>query len=480
MAYGLRYRVTMNVVRHIERFVTTATTVLILAGAPTSAVRAREGGETAVRMLRLEMVRVSGNRRIKDDIIKSHLGIHPGDAVDIDAFEKSRLRLLDTGYFESVDMSTRPGTNRGDVVLVVDVEERGLASFETGFGYDHVYGWFLTLLGVRFDTPFGTDSRIRLGWRLGFRISGLDAEWESSLSRDHPVGLGVKVHAYNERHLFFGSGPNDGWTGTPADRFQQTIARAGGEFGVRYRISSTTRASVGIAGESVDPDSTFWQSRNGEDQRYDFTEMPTSLQGDVEKTAINGFFLRYMRDTRDYPDYPSSGSYTRIGFHGNTKALGSDAVFTKTQVDASKHVSLDDRAILSGRASGGFITDTAPYYDRFHIGGIYSIRGFEEWSLSPTDGDDAFWLVNTELRFPLTFSQRTVQPRLVGLVFFDAGQGWQRDEVVRADDIQSAVGYGLRLRLPWLGTFGLDAGIPLTDGTTNDNYRIHASLGFSF
>jgi outer membrane protein insertion porin family len=456
--------------------------ILGIAGNGT-VVRGAMAASPAEHQLILQSIRIEGNHRIGDELIAAHIGIEPGDAVDVDIFEAARARLLDTDYFTQVDFSTRPGTERGTVVLVVEVVERGAASFETGFGYNDIHGWFLTLLGMRSDAPFGTDSRFRLGWRLGFRISGIDAEWESTLSPQRPFGVGAKVHAYNESHLFFGSGPTSSpaWGGNGWRRFQQDIARVGGEIGVRLRVDGFSRATFGIQGESVDPDSAFTDKGQADDPvDYPFADLPASLQRDIEKTAINGFFVRFVRDTRDYQNYPRSGSYSRLTFIGNTKFLGSDREFTKATIDVSKHVAVGSRTVLSGRIGGGIISSGAPYYERFHIGGNYSIRGFEEWSLSPTDGDDGFWLVNTEFRFPLTFADRTAQPRLTGILFFDAGQGWQNGEVVRIDDIQSAVGYGARLRLPWLGTLGIDAAVPLSEGNTTDDFRVHVLLGFSF
>jgi outer membrane protein assembly factor BamA len=251
--------------------------------------------------------------------------------------------------------------------------------------------------------------------------------------------------------------------------------------GVRIRLGDVARATVGIHGETIDPDSSFADKGSGDnDIDYGFANLPPQLKGAIDETSINGFFFRLVRDTRDYATYPRCGSYTRLSVAANTDILGSDEVFTKATLDISKHFGIGERAAFSTRAAGGIIASTAPYYDRFHIGGIYSIRGFEEWSLSPTDGDDAFWLVSSELRFPLTFTGRTTQPRLTGILFVDAGQGWQRGDEYTSDDVESAAGYGVRLRLPWIGTLGLDTAVPLTQGRTTDDFRVHASLGFSF
>jgi outer membrane protein insertion porin family len=163
----------------------------------------------------------------------------------------------------------------------------------------------------------------------------------------------------------------------------------------------------------------------------------------------------------------------------NTGFLGGDEIFTKATLDFRRHFHLGSGWVSSSRLSGGIVSSRAPYFERFYIGGNYSIRGFRELSLSPTDGDNGYWMASEEIRWPLIGSGDG-PPRLTGLIFFDIGQGWQKGQAVTSGDIESAAGYGLRLRLPWIGTLGIDAGIPLTDGTTDDNFRVHGSLGFSF
>jgi len=55
-----------------------------------------------------------------------------------------------------------------------------------------------------------------------------------------------------------------------------------------------------------------------------------------------------------------------------------------------------------------------------------------------------------------------------------------RGDPLTSSDVQLAAGYGMRLRLPWIGTLGLDVGIPFTDGRTGDRFYVHGCLGFSF
>jgi outer membrane protein insertion porin family len=439
----------------------------------------------ADRALVLESIEIAGNERTPEGVIERHLALEIGDDVTVAGLEGARARLVATDYFTRVEVYTRRGSRRGMVVVMVEVDEHANPVFETGFGYHDLNGWFLTLLGLRFDNALGADSQTRIGLRVGFRLSGLDAEWLKPVSYDGRFGVGVRLHLYNFQHRFFGAGPaaTDAsgdpapWSAPLWNGFQQDIARGGGEIAVTYSPDRRTRFSFGVSAERVTPDSSFTETEDDTD--YDFDAFPDQIRSELGKATITGFFLRAIRDTRNNLAYPTQGSFGRFTLAINSSLLGGDEIYTRAGLDLSTHLHIQGGWVLSSHAAAGATTAGAPYYERYYLGGSYSIRGFEEWSLSDTDGDDGYWLFSEELRWPLVGRQRAV-PRLVGLVFVDVGHGWKRNESLTASDVESAAGYGLRLRLPWLGTLGLDVGIPISEGRTDDPFRVHASLGFSF
>ncbi len=437
----------------------------------------------ASRALWLEAIHVTGNQRTKEKDILRHIRLCPGDTINVFILEQERLQLIATDYFTEVDFSTRPGSERGAVILVIDVVERKYPLIETGFGYHDLYGWFLTLIGLRFDHAFGYESRMRMGIRLGFHLAGIDAEWEKPTPANGGFGAGARLFIYAQRHQFYGSGPDKTvvgggeWAGTGWRVFEQNIGRFGGEATLRYRVGEATQFSFGFKAEIVDPDSSF--DDRDKDETLPYSELPGELKPAVDRTVISGFVFRMIRDTRDHPLHPTSGSFARLMMDFNSSFLGGDEIFTKAVADYRKHIHAGDGWVLSTRLNGGIISSGAPYFERFYIGGIYSIRGFKELSLSPTTGDNGCWLASEEIRWPLVASGRK-PPRLTGLVFFDIGQGWKRGEILSSEDIQSAAGYGVRLRLPWIGTLGIDVGIPFTNGKTEENFRVHGSIGFSF
>jgi outer membrane protein assembly factor BamA len=434
----------------------------------------------SARVLRLASIEIAGNKRATDRIILGHIALEPGDVVTAGVLEDSRVQLLATDYFSEVDFSTRPGPERGTVVLRIDVEEKGFPSFETGFGYHDLYGWFLTLGGLRFDNLFGVESRLRVGVRLGWRLAGLDAEWVQWLSRDGRYSLGARAYVYGTDQRFWAPpapAESQPAAGEAWREYQQKIDRRGADVALRVGHRRSALFSFGVRVEGIDPDSSFQDIRS--DQEFGYEDLPSLLQTGLGGVTQTGIFMRVLRDSRNTPVYPSDGSLARFSLVSNNSWMGGDQIFTRTEADGRKYVHVRDGWVLAGRLAGGLVTSGTPYYDRFYIGGIYSIRGFANWSLSNPGGDDGYWLANAEVRWPLAGGTPR-RPRLVGLVFVDAGQGYRRDAPLRASDISVGAGYGARVRLPWLGTLGLDFGVPLTDDKTRDPFVVYGSMGFSF
>jgi outer membrane protein insertion porin family len=99
-----------------------------------------------------------------------------------------------------------------------------------------------------------------------------------------------------------------------------------------------------------------------------------------------------------------------------------------------------------------------PVYEKFRIGGMNTVRGFDYGSISPLDpetgdriGGEKMMVYNLEFRFPLQKEQG-----VWGVVFFDAGNVFTKDEEWTFKGIRMGAGAGIRwltaiapLRLEW-------------------------------
>jgi outer membrane protein insertion porin family len=454
---------------------------------PAATIASTYGYETKIgagRALFLERIEISGISRISEEQLESAMTLRPGDTLSAVRLEQERVRILSSHHLvRGIELSTRPGSRIGAVVLEIEISERSPWSFETGFGYHDIYGWFLTLAGVRREPVSPSGSMWRTGLRFGFHLSGLDFEWERPGLSVDGVGIGGRFYLYNQEHLFFGGAepvPPDGdfaWGGPGWREFRQDVGRVGGELYLLYRRRGEMRLSFGLRAEAVEPDSSFRDVDRDVDRRFD--DFPVFMRPDVRKTALTGFVVRIVRDTRDHVTWPRDGSFAYLSIEANNTFLGGDELFTRMELDARRYFGIGGWRSVSARMKAGITSKGTPYYDRFFIGGIHSVRGFRELSLSPASGHDGYWTASVELRVPLTGADRN-PPRLTGLLFVDAGQGWLRDVPLETSTIEAALGYGFRLRLPWIGTIGLDVGIPVSNGNTGEIYRVHGSLGFSF
>ncbi len=74
----------------------------------------------------LERVAIRGNTRTDTGVIRSYVPLRDGEALDVEdpRVESIRWRLLATGWFDEVRLSIERGSERGYVVLVVQVVER--------------------------------------------------------------------------------------------------------------------------------------------------------------------------------------------------------------------------------------------------------------------------------------------------------------------------------------------------------------------
>ena len=134
---------------------------------------------------------------------------------------------------------------------------------------------------------------------------------------------------------------------------------------------------------------------------------------------------------------------------------------------------LSPQVLLVTRIGGQFSTDSLLSLEKFSLGGINSIRGYEENQLVTDSGIFS----GIELRIPVTSDPNTLQLN----PFIEFGTGWNKDE----PDPKNATIASLGLRLLWLignARVRLDYGIPLIDidneGNSLQGNGLHFSLHY--
>jgi outer membrane protein insertion porin family len=131
-----------------------------------------------------------------------------------------------------------------------------------------------------------------------------------------------------------------------------------------------------------------------------------------------------------------------------------------------------------------------PFYDRYYLGGIYSLRGFKYRNVGPREpfnsnanaiptepiGGDTYWFGSLEYSVPIF-----EQPNGVGLrfaVFYDIG-AVAPGSYSFSSAYDDNWGLGIRLNIPHLGPLRLDYGVPITtDQYNGSSGQFQFSVGY--
>ncbi|HEY4394629.1 MAG TPA: BamA/TamA family outer membrane protein, partial [Polyangia bacterium] len=328
----------------------------------------------------IEEVRVTGNRKTKTSLIVSELavmGLAPGAAVDAsDArVEAARYRLLSLGYFLDVQLSVERGSERGSVVLVVAVEERGtlvvnelfLAHSEATLFWGGADVSETNFLGrginqgggfVASTKPIVQDSVSGLGLRFHLGVPPLG----------DPNGLGLAVTGlYNDGSEFYRLNGED--SDPDPGRFIATrVRRAGGVLTAGKMLPHNLHVTVAVREERVT--ATLPPKPLREQLLPDgITQVPIDFMINEGSSEVGTVTAGLDYDSRSDPVLPRSGMRIALSVETGTSLLGSDYSYVKTVLDGDFYFKMPHGA-LGLHLFGGAIGGDAPYFDRFFIGDL--------------------------------------------------------------------------------------------------------------
>ena len=191
------------------------------------------------------------------------------------------------------------------------------------------------------------------------------------------------------------------------------------------------------------------------------------------------------RNSKDRFWNPTKGSVNSVSFEYAGGILGGDVYFNKYEAESGWYFPFYWETVFFTKGKWGYIDQRSggklPVYQKYRLGGINSVRGFDYASISPVDpetgdriGGEKMMVYNFEYRFPLVKEQG-----VIGLVFFDAGNVFTKDESYTFSGIRRSAGAGIRWYSP-LGPIRLEWGKNLDqeEGEASDNWEF--SVGGTF
>jgi outer membrane protein insertion porin family len=338
--------------------------------------RARDDAPVPVRYT-LEAIQIRGNTRTERRVVLRYLPFKPGNVFDVDdtEVELSRYRLLGTGFFRDVQFSLKKGSQRGLVVLVVDVKERntivindvsmGLAADADRDGKVQRLSGYAGL-DVAETNLAGTG--ITLGGAMAFaehqlalRVRFLDPAF---LSSNWMVGGSL---LYNDARDFFGNAGTLYENPAQDETSNSAIVdytRFGGSLGVGRDLSVSTQFWLHYRLESLNATYPYEAShlRGFEIEPIDFD----IIRGRSVLSTLRGTL---QVDTRDHPFLPTRGSFVTVTTEVGLLPTGRDYDYARVDVQASRWFRLPwQDHVLRLSAFAGAITGDAPFFEQYYVG----------------------------------------------------------------------------------------------------------------
>lgn len=421
----------------------------------------------APRALVVERIELVGNTRTPLELAVERAGIAEGDAASPAVILAAHERLEASGLFHSVAVHTKPGSTPGRVTIVFEVEE-AKPHVRLGVGYEDLTGWYLIPAQLNLDNVSGHGETLRLSTRIGYRTSGVVASFRKARWNDPLTYFGIEAYGGNEDRIYFAEGAE----------IVHRVARGGLVVRGGRRLSGpfAIEASLGVRTADAEEQAEVYRERRAADaQEGDpvaYDDLPAAVRDDVEKLQVGELGIALVVDSREGEGLTARGVWGRLGVAG---ALSDSVDYSRAEWDVRGYVPFASGGQIALRTRGGSVTEAAPFYERYYVGGLYTIRGYPSQALTPPGGDLNFLTASVELRGPLIGAARS--PRLAAVAFLDTGLSWSKDG---ERERFTGIGYGVRLRVPWLGYLGLDVGLPVDDSPLGESFHLNGSLGWTF
>ena len=401
----------------------------------------------------IQRIAIKGNSRTRDNVIRRELQIAEGGVFDSKAIRTSTQRIQRLDFFEEVNIVPEPALDPSKMNVTINVKEKSTGQFSIGAGYSSVDSFML--MGEISENNFlGRGDRLSFAANFSGNSNRFNLAYTDPHFRDSQLSWGIDLFNWFREYDDYDKDSKGG-----ALRFGYPLFEKVRGYG-SYSYTDTELSNVSEFASQIIRDSM-----------------------DINITSAVKFAM--VRDTRDRRVGAHSGSENSITVKYAGGPLSGDAEFTKVEGFTSWYFPLPWTTVFHFKLAAGQVweneEDKLPVYERFYLGGMNTIRGFEYGKASPIDpvtgdriGGDKMWYTNIEYVFPLL-----PEAGVRGVIFFDAGKVYAEEEDWHIDSYNKAAGLEVRWMSP-MGPLRLVWGYNLDPKDDEDSTVWDFSMGGSF
>ena len=387
------------------------------------------------RRVYVRRINVAGNDRTRDEVIRREFRQLEAAWYDGEKIRQSRNRVDRLGYFKEVSLETQEVAGSPDQVdLTVTVAEKPTGSLSLGAGLSSGEGFGFTF-GFKQDNAFGS------GNSLGIEVNTSKVNRTIVFNTTNPYftedGVSRTIDLYQRNSKPY----------VDLDSYSIETTGASMRFGIPFTDTDTVYVGGGVDRTTVVPGTLLPTVYKEFTDEFGFTTNAVPLT------------IGWARDTRDSAMVPSVGKVMRTS---GEWSVGGELRYARGTAQyqqffpVSKKVTAAFNAELSLGASTA--STSYPVFKNFYSGGLGSVRGFEQGSLTtgaqrlqaiPTaTGGSRKITFNAELLSPLPGGGNDRTLRMYG--FVDAGGIYGADEAIQLGDMRSSFGVGIS----WISPVG--------------------------
>lgn len=365
---------------------------------------------------------ISEQRALSSELFANFINFAPGDRFSYPVLQELQRALVESGYFERVEVEALPQLEGPrpplDVPIRVTATPARPQKYRAGVGYH-------TDIGARLSV--GVELR-----RLNLRGHRFDseiqvAEKQNVIRADYTI---PRLSRPSTDRLIFDVAYGD-------DR------------------PETSETQTALAGVSLSRQRELWQDVLG--LRYRRDEFEIGPLQDVSDFLLLSASRTRIR--RDDPIYVRRGSRLLFELSGAEDSFISDASLLRADVEGKWILPVGARGRFLARAEVGYVATSdfakLPPHLRFFTGGDQSVRGYGYQELGPTNDDGIVIggdsVVTASVEYEHHLFEHSRFGRWSAAVFVDAGDAFDAEDPPSFGDVHSGAGLGLR----WLSPIGL-------------------------
>lgn len=415
---------------------------------------------TEGRQAYINRIEITGNTRTRDKVIRREIPLVEGNVFNSALLQYTRRQVQNLGYFEDVKVDTKRAGAGDQVDVTVDVKEKPTGAFTIGGGFSSVDG-AIGVVSISQNNLFGLGKRAAITAQLGQNANRGSVVYTDPHFLDSNFSVEPRIYVTNTK-------------GLQNNQLGYNQETEGGALAVGHHLVERVFGLLTYTYEKV-------KIKDVTATAPPLVQEQAAENGGVSKTSELTFTL--TRDTRDSFTEPTRGlaATATVQYAGGFLDAGNN--FTKYSLDLSQYFPLWWKLVghIHGNIAYASVfgsTSFLPVQERYYLGGINSVRGFKNYTISPrspvTDnpegGNKAFY-IQSEILFPL------YDPlKMRGLVFFDMGNAFVTPF---SWTVREGAGIGIHFTSP-LGAVRLEVGINLAPQQGERPYALHFTAGTAF